>query len=361
MPRVEPLTREELAEFEPFFAMIEGAMGFVPNSMLTLGRNPELLRAFAGLSGAVLMAGRIPRELKQLVALVASQAAGCRYCQAHTAHAASEIGVAAEKLAAAFEFESSDLFDAREKAALRIARDAAVVPNATTDEQFEALHRFFERRRDHRDRRRDLDVRLAESLERHDGDRAREQPARVRASRARGPGLGRSVATRVETASVRRPVAGSPYSLRVPACRVALRVESCERGTARSRSTRSGLPMKARAKETAAALPPSTTSSPRRACSCRSRSGARRTAAPRERDVVERDARAGGSRDSRRVRGRERPSRKAVKVSSGFSSERSLKGLPGQIRKPTRPAPSTSAIASSTSTGKRTRFSTDPP
>jgi uncharacterized peroxidase-related enzyme len=143
MPRVEPLTREELAEFEPFFTMIEGAMGFVPNSMLTLGRNPELLRAFAGLSGAVLMPGRIPRELKQLVALVASQAAGCRYCQAHTAHAASEIGVAAEKLAAAFEFESSDLFDAREKAALRIARDAAVVPNATTDEQFEALHRFF--------------------------------------------------------------------------------------------------------------------------------------------------------------------------------------------------------------------------
>ena len=144
MPRVEPLSREEMDEFEPFFAMIEETMGFVPNSMLTLGRSPDLLRAFSGLSGAVLGGGSVPRELKQLVAFVASQAAGCRYCQAHTAHSAAEIGVATEKLAAAFEFETSDLFDEGERAALRIARDAAVVPNMTTDDQFEQLHRHFD-------------------------------------------------------------------------------------------------------------------------------------------------------------------------------------------------------------------------
>jgi hypothetical protein len=43
MPRVEPLPREELAEFEPFFQLAEGAMGFVPNSLLTLGHSPALL------------------------------------------------------------------------------------------------------------------------------------------------------------------------------------------------------------------------------------------------------------------------------------------------------------------------------
>ena len=144
MPRVQPLTRAELAEFEPFFEMIESAMGFVPNSMLTLGRSPDLLRAFAALSGTVLGGGRLPRELKQLVAFVASQAAGCRYCQAHTAHGAHEAGVDDAKLAAAFEFETSPLFDEREKAALRVARDAAVVPNATTDAQFESLRRYFD-------------------------------------------------------------------------------------------------------------------------------------------------------------------------------------------------------------------------
>ncbi len=93
MSRVEPLAREDLAEFEEFFKIIEETVGFVPNSMLTLGRSPEILRAFSGLSGAVLMAPGIPRELKQLIALVASQSAGCRYCQAHTAHGAANVGV----------------------------------------------------------------------------------------------------------------------------------------------------------------------------------------------------------------------------------------------------------------------------
>ena len=144
MPRVEPLPRAELAEFEPGFAMVEETMGFVPNSMLTLGRAPDILRAFSGLTAAVLTGGKVPRPLKQLVAFVSSHSAGCRYCQAHTAHSAHTIGVPAEKLAAAFEFETSDLFDDRERAALRVARDAAFVPNVTTDEQFEELHRYFD-------------------------------------------------------------------------------------------------------------------------------------------------------------------------------------------------------------------------
>ena len=32
MPRIEPLPREELAEFEPFFQLVEQGMGFVPAS-----------------------------------------------------------------------------------------------------------------------------------------------------------------------------------------------------------------------------------------------------------------------------------------------------------------------------------------
>ncbi len=144
MSRVQPLAREELAEFEEFFKLIEDTMGFVPNSMLTMGRSPEILRAFSGLSGAVLMASGIPRELKQLIALVASHSAGCRYCQAHTAHGAENLGVDKAKIGAAFEFETSALFDERERAVLRIARDAACVPNRTTDAQFEALSSFYD-------------------------------------------------------------------------------------------------------------------------------------------------------------------------------------------------------------------------
>lgn len=144
MPRVAPLARDELAEFEAFFEMIEGVMGFVPNSMLTLGRSPELLRAFAGLSGAVLGGTSLDPGLRQLVAFVASTAAGCRYCQAHTSHSGDHLGVPPEKLEAAFEFDSSPHFSDAERAALRLARDAALVPNATSDDHFTELRRHFD-------------------------------------------------------------------------------------------------------------------------------------------------------------------------------------------------------------------------
>lgn len=144
MARITPLSRKDLAEFEPFFEAIEEVMGFLPNSLLTLGRSPDLLRAFAGLSGAVLGSSSIDPPLRQLVAYVSSLAAGCRYCQAHTSHGAERMGVDAEKLRAAFEFETSPLFDDAERAALRLARDAACVPNQTTDAHFEALRAHFD-------------------------------------------------------------------------------------------------------------------------------------------------------------------------------------------------------------------------
>jgi uncharacterized peroxidase-related enzyme len=143
MPRIEPLAREELAQFEPLFKLVEGGMGFVPNSMFTMGRRPELLQAFAGLAGPILNGGTLPTELKQLVAFVASNAAGCRYCQAHTAHSAERAGASAEKIAAAFEFETSPLFSERERAALQLARHAALCPNAAEDSHFEELRKHF--------------------------------------------------------------------------------------------------------------------------------------------------------------------------------------------------------------------------
>ena len=144
MPRVETVSREQLSEFEDFFQLVEQAMGFLPNSMLTLGRSPDLLRAFAGLSAAVLIGGTLTQDLKSLVSFVASNAAGCRYCQAHTAHSAERAGVGRDKLEAAFEFETSPLFSDAERAALRVARAAAFVPNATTDEQFSSLHEHYD-------------------------------------------------------------------------------------------------------------------------------------------------------------------------------------------------------------------------
>ena len=144
MARIPPLRREDLPDLEPLFGIVESVMGFLPNSILTMGRRPELAKAFLGLAGQVQAPGKVDPETKHLVAFVSSRAAGCRYCQAHTAHSADRAGAPPEKIDAAFEFETSDLFDEAERAALRLARDASLASGAVTDAHFEALRRHHD-------------------------------------------------------------------------------------------------------------------------------------------------------------------------------------------------------------------------
>ena len=144
MAGVEPLDRSDLADLEPLLLAVEEVMGFVPNSMLTMARKPDLLRSFSHLGRAVLGPGRLSRELKQLIAFVTSNAAGCRYCQAHTSSSAHRAGASQEKIEAAFEYETSPLFDDAERAALRLAQSAGLVPNQTTSEHFEVLREHFD-------------------------------------------------------------------------------------------------------------------------------------------------------------------------------------------------------------------------
>lgn len=145
MPHVEPLSRASLAKYEPFFQIAEQMMGgFVPNSLFTMGHRPEILEAFMVLAGTINGPGTVDPGLKQMVAYVASNAAGCRYCQAHTSAHAAHAGVEAEKIEHAFEFETHPVFSAAERAALRLARDSALVPNLVEAEHFAALRQHFD-------------------------------------------------------------------------------------------------------------------------------------------------------------------------------------------------------------------------
>lgn len=144
MARIEPLAPgEEPEQFSDHFALIEQFAGFVPASFRTMARLPPLLEAFSSLATTVTGLGQVDRELTQLVAHVASRAAGCRYCQAHTATHAAKMGTDPARIADVWEFETSDAFDDAERAALRLARDAAQVPNAVTDDHFAQLAPHF--------------------------------------------------------------------------------------------------------------------------------------------------------------------------------------------------------------------------
>ena len=143
MTLVTPKDREQLPEMEPIFSMVEASMGFVPTSMLTMAHWPELLQTFGAFAGNVLNSGKVDPGLKQLIAFVISNSAGCRYCQAHTSHSAAKRGVSVEKINAAFEFETSDLFDEAERAALRVALHAGMVPNAVEPTHMTALNEHY--------------------------------------------------------------------------------------------------------------------------------------------------------------------------------------------------------------------------
>ena len=79
---------------------------------------------------------RIPLYLRKLVAHVASTAAGCQYCQAHTIASLKMNGASEEKLNAVWEFETSEHFDDRERAALRFTLAAGTHQNAVTKEHY---------------------------------------------------------------------------------------------------------------------------------------------------------------------------------------------------------------------------------
>lgn len=144
MPRLEPLDDSELDEFEESFRAARERLGGVPNSVKIMARRPEITKAWSAFSAQVMGPGTVARELKTMVGHVASRAAGCNYCMAHTAYAGELIGVPAEKEAALWEFEASPLFSEAERAALRVALGAGQVPNCVSDEDFEALKAHFD-------------------------------------------------------------------------------------------------------------------------------------------------------------------------------------------------------------------------
>jgi uncharacterized peroxidase-related enzyme len=143
MPHLEPLPREDLPQYDEWFSMMEERAGFLPNVFATMARRPDILDAARNLF-TVVFSGSVDREIKSLVALMSSYGAGCRYCQAHQATSLVHQGVAPEKLERIADFERSDLYTERERAAMRMAFASGQQPNAVTAQHFDDLRKFFD-------------------------------------------------------------------------------------------------------------------------------------------------------------------------------------------------------------------------
>ena len=144
MSHIQPIARDAVPEFKSLFDHYAATRGFVPNSILTMSRRPAIAKAFMDLNRTVLYEGTVPEQLKMLISLIASQAAGCRYCQAHMTNLARIYRAADAKIQAVWSFETSELFNQAERAALRLALRASIVPNEVAAVDFEEAKRYFD-------------------------------------------------------------------------------------------------------------------------------------------------------------------------------------------------------------------------
>lgn len=166
MAHVKPRAPVDVPALQATLEGAKAAMGFIPNSMLTMAHMPQLPMAFSMLASVAFgrdlkpmlaamakaipdadgLARSLPGELVQLVAFASSIAAGCRYCQAHTSHSAHRQGASQAKIEAVLDYESNPAFSAAERAAIALALAAGSVPNEAEAAHFEALRAQFDDR-----------------------------------------------------------------------------------------------------------------------------------------------------------------------------------------------------------------------
>ena len=143
MSRLASPDQNSLYQCESALSQAQDMMGYLPNDVLSLCHWPELLQSLSGLVKTILQSGQVDPALKRLIGIISSHTQGCTYCTAHAGYGANQLGVDAEKIAAVFEFETSPLFSAAERAALRVAWHGALQPSAVTDDDIAALTQHF--------------------------------------------------------------------------------------------------------------------------------------------------------------------------------------------------------------------------
>ena len=144
MPLVNPLSPDHDKETQELAEFFNETLGFCPNSVLTMQHRPAISKAFINLNKAVMEnQGRVTSALKRMIGWVSSNAAGCRYCQAHTIRAAERYGAEQEQLDNIWEYKTHPCFNEAERVALNFALAASVIPNVVNEEIKTELYKYW--------------------------------------------------------------------------------------------------------------------------------------------------------------------------------------------------------------------------
>jgi len=146
MRSVDPLSLEDITadpELAAVFAVRLERQGYISNSLRVMARVPDLVRTADALVAATFFGGTVPTGLKMLMFLMFSSRWGCQYCQAHALVNVEKAAVPRAQVDGLWEFETDDAFDPRERAALLLARDAAMA-GAVGEAHYAALREHFD-------------------------------------------------------------------------------------------------------------------------------------------------------------------------------------------------------------------------
>lgn len=107
-------------------------------------RHPTAGTGWVKYWNSLLYEGLLPHTLKEICRIFISMEHECGYCSTVRSKVAQEQGLTEEKVMALASFETSELFDDRERAALRYARLFKQGEHAIdSDEVYETLKRSF--------------------------------------------------------------------------------------------------------------------------------------------------------------------------------------------------------------------------
>ena len=144
MPLVTPLDPNHDLETKKLAEFFNETLGFCPNSVLTMQHRPAISKAFINLNMAVMENnGRVTSALKRMIGWISSNAAGCRYCQAHTIRAAERYGTDQEQLDNIWEYKTHPSFNDAERIALDFSLAASQIPNAVNDTVKTELYKYW--------------------------------------------------------------------------------------------------------------------------------------------------------------------------------------------------------------------------
>lgn len=114
-----------------------------PESQAIRLHHPEVMKAFNQAWEVFFRQGVCDHPIKELCRLYISKSVECEYCGGQRSVLAQEQGTTESQVDEILDFERSERFDARERAALEWAMAIAWDPGLTADDLWDRLHEHF--------------------------------------------------------------------------------------------------------------------------------------------------------------------------------------------------------------------------